>query len=278
MRVLGLMSGTSVDGIDVVIADILRTQTELPARTIDTEFALRQLHFETVPWPQEVRAAIFKLFREAAPVADWCQLDATLARHFAEAALTALGHAGLTVAEVDLIGSHGQTLWHQIDGGRATSTLQIGAPTLIAAYTGITTGGNFRPADIAAGGQGAPLVSTFDWHVLRPPRGRNGLTAGWRAIQNIGGIANVTFLPPLGEAGVPLAFDTGPGNALIDWAAGLASNGRLHYDPDGALAAAGTVQLGLLARWLEQPYFSAAPPKTTGRELFGVQLGEAWWA
>jgi anhydro-N-acetylmuramic acid kinase len=278
MRVVGLMSGTSVDGIDVAIAEIDGAPANLSNSGTREKLALTQLHFETIAWEQSVRNRIFDLFRHSAPVAVWCRVNAEIATHFADAALVALTHAGLRRSEIDLIGSHGQTLWHEVENGQATSTLQIGPPSMIAARTGITTVGNFRVADVAVGGQGAPLVSTFDWHLLRPPPALGGGAEGWRAVQNIGGIANVTFLPPQNQTTPPLAFDTGPGNALIDWAAGLASDGRLAYDVDGRLAAAGVVEPRLLAEWLADPYFAAAPPKTTGRERFGAQLGERCWS
>lgn len=270
------MSGTSVDGIDVAVADITGQPADLAGRTQWPGLRISLLHFETVPWDEVVRMAIFDLFTAAAPVADWCRLDAAVAAHFAVAALSVVARSGYPVETIDLIGSHGQTLWHEVQDGRVTGTLQIGTPAIIAAQTGITTVGNFRVADVAAGGQGAPLASTFDWHLLRPPPVLNGVTGGWRAVQNIGGIANVTFLPPEGVDAAPLAFDTGPGNALIDWAAGHATGGRLRYDMDGRLAAAGTVAPELLARWLAHPYFDLPPPKTTGRELFGSLLAEQW--
>ena len=158
--------------------------------------------------------------------------------------------------------------------GRVTSTLQIGEPAVIAARTGVTTVADFRVADVAEGGQGAPLVSAFDWHLLRPAPA----SGGWRAVQNIGGIGNVTFLPPQDAAAAPLAFDTGPGNALIDWAAGAATGGAWTYDRDGELASEGRVLERLLAKWLAHPFFGAPPPKTTGRELFSVDLARDWRA
>jgi anhydro-N-acetylmuramic acid kinase len=184
--------------------------------------------------------------------------------------------AGIAPASLDLIGSHGQTIWHDVTAdGRVTSTLQIGEPAVIAARTGVTTIGNFRVADVAAGGQGAPLVSIFDWLLLRPSPALNGIEGGWRAAQNIGGIGNVTFLPPLDLDAAPLAFDTGPGNVLIDWAARFASNGALSYDDGGALARQGQVHEALIARWLAHPYYQLQPPKTTGRELYTATLAAA---
>lgn len=282
MLVLGMISGTSVDGIDVALAEISGKLTDQIAVQI------RQLAFETVPWAAATRAEIFQLFTEQTTAAALCRANFQLGEAFAAAALAVLAHAGIPPAAVDLIGSHGQTIWHDVQqtelgSGTAqriqvTSTLQIGEPAVIAARTGITTVGDFRVADVAAGGQGAPLVSALDWYLLRPPAHKNNGKAGWRALQNIGGIGNVTFVPPLGIEAQPLAFDTGPGNALIDWAAGQASGGRLQYDVDGRLAAVGQVAPGLLAKWLAHPYFLQPAPKTTGRELFGAPLAQSWYA
>jgi anhydro-N-acetylmuramic acid kinase len=276
MRVIGLMSGTSVDGIDVVVAEI----EGMPARdSTATTLSLRQLAFETIPWPAHARAAIFDLFTASTSAAQLCRANFEVASEFARAVHTTLSKAGMPIETIDLIGSHGQTIWHDVQDGRVTSTLQIGEPAVIAAATGVTTVGNFRVADVAAGGQGAPLVSTFDWLLLRPPPQLNGIPGGWRAVQNIGGIANVTFLPPAGlDAIQPLAFDTGPGNALIDWAAAQATDGRQHYDHDGRIAQRGQVVQALVARWLQHPYFAQQPPKTTGRELFGIPQAQQWQA
>jgi anhydro-N-acetylmuramic acid kinase len=276
MRVVGLMSGTSVDGIDVVLAEI----DGMPARDFTAAtLSLRQLAFETIPWPAHTRTAIFDLFTASASAAQLCRANFEVAAGFARAVHMMLDNTGVPIETIDLIGSHGQTIWHDIQDGRVTSTLQIGEPAVIAAITGVTTVGNFRVADVAAGGQGAPLVSTFDWFLLRPPPQLNGVPGGWRAVQNIGGIANVTFLPPQGlDANRPLAFDTGPGNALVDWAAAQATGGKQYYDRDGLIARSGQVAHTLLAKWLQHPYFSQQPPKTTGRELFGIPQAQQWQA
>lgn len=281
MRVLGMISGTSVDGIDVAVADIRGGLTDT------TTIQIHQLAFATVPWAAATRATIFQLFTEQMTAAALCRANFQLGEAFATAALTVLDEAGIPPTSIDLIGSHGQTIWHDVQQTalqnrvgqkvQVTSTLQIGEPAVIAVRTGITTVGNFRVADVAAGGQGAPLVSVLDWYLLRPPAQQNNGKTGWRALQNIGGIGNVTFVPPLGVEAQPLAFDTGPGNALIDWAAGQASSGRLQYDVDGHLAAAGQVAPDLLAKWLGHPYFAQPAPKTTGRELFGIPLAGSWY-
>ncbi|MFZ4847968.1 MAG: anhydro-N-acetylmuramic acid kinase [Caldilinea sp.] len=271
MRVAGLMSGTSADGIDVAIAEITGMPSEIGQ---GGGLAVVPLAFDTVAWPEAQRRTIFELFAGRATLAQICQANFSLGETFADALCQVVAKAGLALAQIDLVGSHGQTLWHDVAaGGRVTSTLQIGEPAVIAARTGVTTVGDFRVADVAAGGQGAPLVSIFDWLLLRPP----SALGGWRAVQNIGGIGNVTFLPPLGGAAEPLAFDTGPGNVLIDWAAQLVSDGRLVYDRDGELAAQGAVQSDLLERWLAHPYYRRCPPKTTGRELFTAGLAQQMW-
>lgn len=274
MLIAGLMSGTSADGIDVAIAEI--TGAPIPygdgVRIVPRAFA-------TAPWPAAERALIFDLFAGRGTLADLCRANFRLAELFADAVQQVAADAGIALTSLDLIGSHGQTIWHDVTAdGRVTSTLQIGEPAVIAAHTGVTTVGNFRVADVAVGGQGAPLVSIFDWLLLRPPSGLNDVAGGWRAAQNIGGIGNVTFLPPLDLDAAPLAFDTGPGNVLIDWAARFASNSALTYDDGGALAKQGRVHEALITRWLTHPYYHQPPPKTTGRELYTAELAAAMHA
>jgi len=265
MRVVGLMSGTSADGIDAVLAEI---------EEVDGQIELKQQAFEAVPWLPEERALIFELFENRATPQRICQANFLLGEGFARAALAVIDAGGLAADQIDLIGSHGQTIWHDVDpSGRVTSTLQIGEAAVIAERTGITTVADFRVADVAAGGQGAPLVPIFDWLLLRP----GAELGGWRAVQNIGGIGNVTFLPPRSVEALPLAFDTGPGNVLIDWAVSLITGGQQKYDLDGKMAAAGHFAPALLTRWLSTPYFRKLPPKSTGRELFSRALVERWW-
>ena len=271
MRVIGIMSGTSVDGIDVAVTEIQGTPS---SATLTTE----QLAFATLPWDDANRRTIFTLFEEALPAAAYCRANFTLAEAFASAVRQVLDQAHIPLSTIDLIGSHGQTIWHDVIDGQVSSTLQIGDPSVIATRTGVTTVGNFRVADVAVGGQGAPLVSTFDWYLLRPGEALNNISGGWRAVQNIGGIGNVTFLPPHADDQLPLAFDTGPGNAFIDWAAQKATNGQLAYDQDGQLAQQGQISYALLENWLALPYFDQRPPKSTGRELFSSTLANEWWA
>jgi anhydro-N-acetylmuramic acid kinase len=267
-RVVGLMSGTSADGIDAAVVDITGAPPEL---------AVELLSFTCVPFQPEQRAYILSLCEPATATVDRiCQANFLLGEWFAAAALQAIAAAGLTPDDVDLIGSHGQTVYHAVGAGSpVSSTLQIGEAAVIAARTEITTVADFRVADVAAGGQGAPLVSYVDWLLLRHP-------SRVRAVQNIGGIANVTYLPPgkdpQGGADGVLAFDTGPGNMLIDDAAGRATGGRLAFDRDGALAARGRVDEALLAELLAHPYLALPPPKTAGREQFGAAFAAQVWA
>lgn len=266
MRVIGLMSGTSADGIDAVLAEIDERAGRLQ---------MRQIAAVALPWPADERAEIFRLFGNQADSRALCRANFQIGQRFAQAALAVIDAAGFSPADVDLIGSHGQTIWHEVEAGQVHSTLQIGEAAVIAQETGITTVADFRVADVAGGGQGAPLVSIFDWLLMRPDSG----LGGWRALQNIGGIGNVTFLPPREDSSAPpLAFDTGPGNALIDWAAVQMTGGAQTFDNDSRLARQGTASPELVQRWLQHPYFLRQPPKTTGRELFSAGLAEGWQA
>ncbi len=259
MRIIGLMSGTSADGIDAALCEIEGQPPQLQAKIVA---AL------TLDYQLEQRQRILAACNPATGhVDDLCRLNFDLSEWFAQAVHTLIAQTGLPADEIDLIASHGQTVWHQVEGdGQVSATLQIGEAAVLAERTGITTIHNFRPRDVAAGGQGAPLTGYADWLLLRHP-------SQWRAVQNIGGMGNVTFLPPLSdETSVPLAFDTGPGNALIDIATTILTDGTQTYDRDGALAATGQIDEQWLAELMRHPFFERRPPKTTGRELFGSEM------
>lgn len=260
--VIGLMSGTSVDGID---AALVRFRGGGPGVQIEL------LHANTYKFTPEMRAEVFKLFRpETSNVVTICQMNFALGEVFAQAALDLMKDAGVTPDQVDLIGSHGQTVWHEpvpveVGGIKTAATLQIGEMAVIAARTGVPTIADFRVRDVAAGGQGAPLIPYMDYCLLRHPTQA-------RALQNIGGIGNVTYIPAGAQLTDVRAFDTGPGNMLID---ALCQHffGQ-PYDKDGAIAASGKVIPELLAELMAHPYLAAQPPKTTGRELFGLQFAK----
>ncbi len=259
MRIIGLMSGTSADGIDAALCEIDGAPPHISAGIISA------LSF---PYPDGFQRWILDCCTPDLTGADEiCRLNVELGLLFAQAAQQTIESAGLQAADIDLIGSHGQTLWHQVDDkGAVHSSLQITEAAVIAQQTGITTISNFRPRDIAAGGQGAPLTAYVDWLLLRHPE-------HWRAVQNIGGMANVTFLPPLSDTtSPPLAFDTGPGNALIDATMSILTEGRRSFDQHGTLAKLGKVDEAWLKMRMVHPYFMRKPPKTTGREIFGQQM------
>lgn len=242
------MSGTSADGVD---AALMRLGGHGP------KTRWRMLRFISVPYRAEIRGRILNLMR--ADAEEICAMNFIIGGIFAEAALALARKARVKISEVDAIGSHGQTAYH-IDSPGRRATLQIGEAAAIAEMTGCLVVSNFRARDIAAGGRGAPLVPFADFVMFHHPR-------KIRAMQNIGGIANVTVLTPRLEN--VIAFDTGPGNGLIDEAARLATKGKADYDKDGSLARRGTIDARLLKKLLALPYFAQSPPKTTGKEKFG---------
>ncbi len=258
MKVIGLMSGTSSDGVDAALVEIHGRGQKL---------SVRSLAFYSLPYSRSLRTRILAASMEG-HVADICHLNATLGELFAKAALGVIERAGLRPADVRLIGSHGQTVHHLPKGrrepgvGLIRSTLQIAEPAIIAERTGITTVANFRPRDIAAGGEGAPLTPYVHHLLFRHPRRS-------RLIVNLGGISNVTYLPKGGALDSLRAFDTGPGNMVLDAVASRITHGRIAMDRGGKLAARGLVDADLLAGLLTHPFLKRHPPKSTGREEFG---------
>ncbi|MCY3740007.1 MAG: anhydro-N-acetylmuramic acid kinase [Candidatus Poribacteria bacterium] len=259
--VIGLMSGTSVDGIDAAIV-------EITGHGLGTEVDL--IAFETFPFPSGVPQRILSLSQpDTGRVDDICEMNFYIGHLFAEAVKHILQKSGMRASDIDLIGSHGQTIHHlpkdtsaDCNDSRYPSTLQIGEPAVIAHETGIPTIADFRVADMAAGGQGAPLVSYIDYLLFHNSVKTVGLL-------NIGGIANLTVLPANGTYDSVCAADTGPGNMCIDAVVTEITEGVEHYDKDGKRAAHGTPYQPLIDEWLKHPFFQLSPPKTTGREMFG---------
>lgn len=278
-RVIGLISGTSVDGIDAALVDVVGSQTDLKIELVAGR---------TFAYPPKLRSQILSVCGGSAlSMAELAELDDAIAKEFAIAALTIQAE----YAKAELIGSHGQTVYHRparkgemgrfsadsspIPSAEMGYSLQLGRGALIAALTGITTVSNFRAADIAAGGQGAPLVPIVDAYLLAEPDRH-------LCIQNLGGIGNLTYLPaqknsPLvnkSQVSHPgdgiLGWDTGPANSLLDLAVQHFSGGTKTCDENGDWAAQGTPCQALVADWLQQEFFLEKPPKSTGRELFGV--------
>jgi anhydro-N-acetylmuramic acid kinase len=286
--VIGLMSGTSVDAIDAVLVRIDGNARD-GAR-------IEKLRFASFGFPPEIQTRIKLLFEKQRDrkltdpetgehpgpwtIEEICHLDFVLGELFAHAANRLIEDAGMKNDDIDLIAAAGQTIWHRprpttepstadlpwLDEPITTrSTLAIGQAAVIAERTGIITMGDLRVRDVAAGGHGAPLVAYFDWGQLRHPKLA-------RAMQNIGGIANVTFIPPNATLDEVVAFDTGPGNMVIDSLMYLVTGGAETFDRDGARASRGTVREDVLAWCMSDAYFQLKPPKTTGRERFGRQF------
>ncbi|MGG4105002.1 anhydro-N-acetylmuramic acid kinase [Paenibacillus lautus] len=257
--VVGLMSGTSLDGIDAAIVRIHGSGLEA---------SVELLHYYSKPYEPELRQRLRNLCSEEnSNSAAVCSMNAYLGYQFGEAVLEVVADAGMRIDEVDLVSSHGQTIWHQPvpeqgDPYAVASTLQIGDISVIAKHTGKLTVGDFRPADMAVGGQGAPFAPYGDLILFRhPQRGR--------LLQNIGGIGNCSALPAGADPADVLAFDTGPGNMIMDAVVHMLSGGQLSYDDSGTWAARGNPDQALLSEMMEHPYFHAEPPKSTGREWFG---------
>ncbi len=246
------MSGTSLDGIDAALVEV---------DDADGRMGARLEAFLTQPYTAQRRRAIKEAL--AGGPRELCLLNVELGGWLAEAAERLLAEAGVAAGALEAVGSHGQTVWHEPPApGRRGATLQLGEPAVIAERLGVAVVSDFRTRDMAAGGQGAPLVPIVDQLLFSLPD-------AFRALQNIGGIANLTLLPPEGSAQPVLAFDSGPGISVIDAVTEIVSDGAEHYDADGARAAAGVPDERLLGELLADPYFEQPPPKSTGRERYG---------
>lgn len=257
--VVGLMSGTSADGVDAALCRITGH---------GTASVVEQLSFVFQPFAPEVRREILRLATgQSACAADFCKMNFLLGELYAQAVEALCAQAGIRCDEIDLIGSHGQTLWHipqkeEYLGHSFRSTLQLGECSVLAQRFGCPVIGDFRVRDVAADGLGAPLVPYSEFLIYRSE-------TQCVALQNIGGIGNITCLPPNCALEDVFAFDTGPGNMVMDAVISELTGGRQTYDAGGGLAAAGTVHQGLLDRLMADPYLPCKPPKTTGREYYG---------
>jgi anhydro-N-acetylmuramic acid kinase len=257
--VLSLQSGTSADGIDVAVVDVAVAGRADRSRP---DVRMTPLFTATVAWAPGLRAQILAVAAgEPQTAGEWTRLTTRLGQSFADAAAWGIRESGATP---DLVVSHGQTVFHWVEGGHARGTLQLGEPAWIAERTGIPVLSDLRAADIAAGGEGAPLMAFFDRAWLADEARTSGRAV---ATVNLGGIANVQLVGADGEV---VAFDSGPGNCLIDAAVDRHSAGERGYDEDGRLAAAGRVHEPLLDELLRHPYLAAPAPKSTGRETFDL--------
>lgn len=264
MKVVGLMSGTSADGVDAALVNIVRR---------GGTSRITPLAFASLPYSRTLQQRLVELSLQG-QVAEICHMNAYLGELFANAALRVIRKAKYRTTDIQLIGSHGQTIHHLPKGIRESgvgvirSTLQIGEPAVIAERTGITTVANFRPRDMAAGGEGAPLVPYAHAMAFRHPRRS-------RLVVNIGGISNVTYLPAGGGVKDLRAFDTGPGNMVLDAIVRMATQGKRSYDAGGRMARRGTVNEALLRELMAHPFLIRRPPKSTGREEFGAPFVQA---
>ncbi|GAB2569257.1 anhydro-N-acetylmuramic acid kinase [Gracilibacillus alcaliphilus] len=265
---IGLMSGTSLDGIDAALIKVTDHAGQLQ---------VVQLGYLSIDYTAEMQEELFLLCQpETATVERISRMNMYLGELFAEAAIQLIQSVAMKREEIALIGSHGQTIYHEPvveeDGAvyQVPSTLQIGDISVIAERTGITTVGDFRTRDMAAGGQGAPLVPYVDYLLYASKE----VT---KVLLNIGGIANITLLPKGGAEDQVLAYDTGPGNMLIDAFVKRLTEYTQTYDKDGQLAAKGQINYPWLSKLLQHSYFQQSIPKTTGREMFGEAYAERLW-
>jgi anhydro-N-acetylmuramic acid kinase len=257
MRVAGIMSGTSLDGIDVAIVDIHSKRVSCKA-------------FHSTPYPKPVREALLSVSNNITHTATISRLNFLLGALYADAIQETCRRKRIPLTSIELCGLHGQTIFHEGQpveylGMRVASTLQIGEAAVVAERTGIPTVSNFRERDVAAGGKGAPLVPYVDYLLFRHRRiGRIAL--------NIGGIANITVIPPAAKPEELIAFDTGPGNMIIDALVSHKTKGRQRYDRDGRIARASKIHPRMLEAMLSDPYLALAHPKSAGREQFGHEF------
>ncbi|MBP1357702.1 MAG: anhydro-N-acetylmuramic acid kinase [Sulfolobus sp.] len=256
---VGLMSGTSADGVDVVVVELIKD----PERGVRLNRTICSHVFE---YPNEIKKYIFEVF-EKGSTKDVALLNFVLGEVFGIATNKGIDDCGLNRNEVDFVSSHGQTVYHipqllKINGISTRATLQIGEISVIAEKTGLITVGDFRVRDVASGGQGAPIVSYVDYIFFKDPK----LT---RLVQNIVGISNVTVIPANARVEDIYGFDTGPGNMMVDAAVRIITNGKMEFDYNGEIAYSGDVKEELLSYLLSNPYIKLPPPKTTGRETFG---------
>lgn len=266
MRVCGLMSGTSLDGLDIAIADFTEVKGKIGYQLV---------YFTTMPYSDELKAKLLLLMDPLTPMQQISSMNMYLGELYAHLIKEALEEAEVDYDSIDLISSHGQTMWHEPEAGSdpfsRPNSLQIGDISALAEFAGKTVIGDFRPRDMAAGGQGAPLVPFADEVLFR-------LETAGRILLNVGGIANLTILPPTNSKKKTLAYDTGPGNMIIDAFVKKHSGGKDNYDEGGKLAAAGVVNSEWLGQLLTHPYYGMAAPKSTGREVFGAEYADELWS
>lgn len=263
-RLIGLMSGTSYDGVDAALVEIAADTSRVsgPIERFIDSLKIRPLRHIHLGYAPRLREEISQAFN--GDTAHICRLNFKLGECFARAAIRLMERAGIDRDQIDAIASHGQTIYHiPPSGKRMGSTLQIGEASVIAERTGILTISDFRTRDMATGGQGAPLVPVTDYIMFH----KRDMV---RVVLNIGGMANVSILR--GGIEDTIAFDTGPGNALIDEAVRLYTEGREGYDRYGRLAKDGRPDKGLLRELSSHPFFKRPPPKSTGREVFGIEM------